>query len=322
MPLDFPTSPTLNQTYSLGNKTWSWNGAGWQLVPNQVQGIQGAQGLANQGVQGLAGTSQGTQGTQGLGSQGLQGTLGGSAGFPYTFSTTLTASDPGTGFFRFNSATTGSITEMYISDLDTNSVDRSSALLTLDDTAGTDRARIYLPVGSTGFTVSLTVTGTITDNTTWLTIPVSFTSGALPSNNELRSVVGVRNGIQGVAGSAQGTQGLQGTFGPATIPESTDTFGSGDTIVAADNGKLVSFASSITIANVFSTDGQNVVIYNNSAGIGTVFVGAGITMRLAGTAQTGTRYMQQRGLATIIVVNASVSGTPPAEYVISGAGVT
>lgn len=71
MPLDFPTSPVLNQTYSLGNKTWSWNGAGWQLVPNQVQGIQGAQGLANQGVQGLAGTSQGTQGSQGV--QGLQG---------------------------------------------------------------------------------------------------------------------------------------------------------------------------------------------------------------------------------------------------------
>ena len=119
---------------------------------------------------------------------------GANAGFPYKFSTTVTAGDPGSGFFRFNSATTGSITEMYISDLDTTSTDRSSALITLDDSGGTDRARIYLPGLATGFTVSLTVTGAITDNTTYLTIPVSFTSGALPADNGLRSVIGVRNG--------------------------------------------------------------------------------------------------------------------------------
>ena len=29
--LNFPTSPTLNQTYSFEGKTWVWNGLGWQL---------------------------------------------------------------------------------------------------------------------------------------------------------------------------------------------------------------------------------------------------------------------------------------------------
>ena len=29
--LNFPTNPTLNQTYSFGGKTWVWNGQGWQL---------------------------------------------------------------------------------------------------------------------------------------------------------------------------------------------------------------------------------------------------------------------------------------------------
>ena len=29
--LNFPTSPTINQTYSFGGKTWVWNGQGWQL---------------------------------------------------------------------------------------------------------------------------------------------------------------------------------------------------------------------------------------------------------------------------------------------------
>ena len=29
--LNFPTNPSLNQTYSFGGKTWFWNGYGWQL---------------------------------------------------------------------------------------------------------------------------------------------------------------------------------------------------------------------------------------------------------------------------------------------------
>ena len=29
--MNFPTSPTLNQTYTLGSKTWVWNGSAWDL---------------------------------------------------------------------------------------------------------------------------------------------------------------------------------------------------------------------------------------------------------------------------------------------------
>ena len=29
MALDFPASPTLNQVYTSGNKSWIWNGTGW-----------------------------------------------------------------------------------------------------------------------------------------------------------------------------------------------------------------------------------------------------------------------------------------------------
>lgn len=33
MPLNFPNSPSLNDTHTDGNVTWSWNGQAWDLVP-------------------------------------------------------------------------------------------------------------------------------------------------------------------------------------------------------------------------------------------------------------------------------------------------
>ena len=31
--LNFPSSPSLNQTYTAGNLRWNWNGYAWQLIP-------------------------------------------------------------------------------------------------------------------------------------------------------------------------------------------------------------------------------------------------------------------------------------------------
>lgn len=39
MPLDFPSSPSVNDTYTLGNKTWTYNGAGWYLTATGSTGI-------------------------------------------------------------------------------------------------------------------------------------------------------------------------------------------------------------------------------------------------------------------------------------------
>lgn len=30
--IDFPSSPTVNQTYSFGGKTWKWNGSAWDYI--------------------------------------------------------------------------------------------------------------------------------------------------------------------------------------------------------------------------------------------------------------------------------------------------
>jgi hypothetical protein len=36
MPIDFPASPALNQTYAYSGRTWRWNGEGWQLTTDAL----------------------------------------------------------------------------------------------------------------------------------------------------------------------------------------------------------------------------------------------------------------------------------------------
>lgn len=36
MALDFPTSPSLNDTYTLDSRTWRWNGVGWALMNSGI----------------------------------------------------------------------------------------------------------------------------------------------------------------------------------------------------------------------------------------------------------------------------------------------
>lgn len=45
MAIDFPNSPTLNQTYAYEGRTWKWNGTGWQISttsPSPEVGVETA----------------------------------------------------------------------------------------------------------------------------------------------------------------------------------------------------------------------------------------------------------------------------------------
>lgn len=46
MPLDFPTSPTIGQSYSLTGRTWIWDGSGWTLTDVGAVGATGATGIS------------------------------------------------------------------------------------------------------------------------------------------------------------------------------------------------------------------------------------------------------------------------------------
>jgi hypothetical protein len=38
MAIDFPSSPTLNQTYTFNGRTWKWNGTAWVALSLEAAG--------------------------------------------------------------------------------------------------------------------------------------------------------------------------------------------------------------------------------------------------------------------------------------------
>jgi hypothetical protein len=80
MPLDFPPSPSLNQTYTFAGSVWIFNGSAWQLQfsggtasigPTGPQGPQG-----NTGATGATGPQGNTGATGATGATGPQGNTG------------------------------------------------------------------------------------------------------------------------------------------------------------------------------------------------------------------------------------------------------
>lgn len=87
-------------------------------------------------------------------------------------------------------------------------------------------------------------------------------------------------------------------------------------LVASDSGKHIDITTGgVTVpASVFSV-GDVVTIFNDSTSNQIITQGGSVTLRQAGTANTGNRTLAQYGLATILCV-------APNTFVISGAGLS
>lgn len=82
---------------------------------------------------------------------------------------------------------------------------------------------------------------------------------------------------------------------------------------ALTNDGIYSATASFTVNTTDCADGRVFTIYNNSTSAITITQGAGLTLRLAGTATTGNRTLAARGLCTITCIT-------NAHVVISGSG--
>ena len=190
--------------------------------PQGPQGDQGDQG--NQGPTGPTGPqgpqgNQGGQGPQGAqGPTGPQGVQGDKGGLRYQFSNSTTMSDPGSGMFRYNSATFGSITRIAIDATTRESTDVSDFIATWDDSTNTAN-KGYIVIQSNNnqdATYSLFgVTGAVTDNTGWLQIVVTAVAGNVPSNTEECVIAFARTGDTGGTGAPGNPSTVAGPPGPS-----------------------------------------------------------------------------------------------------------
>ena len=155
--------------------------------------------------------------------------------------------------------------------------------------------------GTAGLTFAPLVVGSA--NVANTTAASSSTTGALT----------VAGGL-GVAGNIYaGTYVFDGYGNLRALPPNAQS--GSYTATAADVGRFINTTAGVTInAGVFSV-GDNVTIYNNSGSTITITQGTSVTLRQAGTSNTGNRSLALRGVCTVLCVASN-------EFVINGGGLT
>ena len=192
--------------------------------PTGPTGIAGPSGPTGAGVTGVSGVTGAT------GPTGIQGPAGQSTGYAYTWSTQTGAVDPGTGFIRANNLTLSAATQVYISETGSGSIPLAAVIATWDNGASVNKARIRIfdpntPANYFEFYVS----GTLTDNGTWCTLPITYiaNNGSLANNLSIL-LVETDVGDKGNAGPT-GVTGPTGLTGPIGLTGVTGPTGAGVT---------------------------------------------------------------------------------------------
>lgn len=140
-----------------------------------------------------------------------------SPGIAYTFSTSTSMADPGSGVLQFNNATIASVTAIAIDDNDANGADLSTYVLTWDDTGTTDRGTIVIQNRTSPGNIAIfSVSGASTDNSGWTQLAVTYIThaGSFPSNAPL-GVTYLRPGV-GLTGPAGSDPGIRWLFDSST----------------------------------------------------------------------------------------------------------
>jgi hypothetical protein len=189
-----------------------YNGATWDEI--SAEGTTGPTGPTGPGgATGPTGATGGTGGTGGTGATGPTGAAGG-VSIRYTFSTTTTDADPGTGTLRLSSATQNASTVIRADLLDVNSVDWTTVLDTFDDATGTVKGAIRLfntvdPTKWLTFNVTALASPTGYKN---ITVTNTGSSAASPfSNGNDITLTFSRAGDLGASGPTGPTGGTGGT---------------------------------------------------------------------------------------------------------------
>ena len=291
------------------------------------QGIQGASGISGaSGYVGLDGATgvQGASGSTGLtgatgefgatgytgatGVKGDQGTFGGEA-VDILFSNNTTVSDPTSGYFKFNSGTFSSITKLSISHTDHLSQDISTILHSIDDS--TSSVKGYFSVSDEldpDIYAVFSITGALTDHTTWDEVPVQWMSGSTSLTNGGDYIITFqRAGDKGDTGLT-GATGVQGASGATGLDGATGAAGSNGVNGATGPSGGVSNLSAFLLVGATGNQGATGPTGNGWFG-GALFVGGqgatgvawGATGEIRATAEITAYYSSDERLKENII---------------------
>lgn len=147
-------------------------------------------------------------------------------GLSYTFSTTTTGSDPGSGNLRLDNATQTSATGIYIDDEDANGADVSAWLLTWDDSASTPAGYIVLRSIATPANFHIYSITSLADNSGYMDFTVAHVDGnGTLSNGDAITVTPILVGAKGDTG-AIGPAGSATTAGEPSDADDAVPLGS------------------------------------------------------------------------------------------------
>lgn len=172
----------------------------------------------------------GTTGATGAtGPTGSTGATGPQSGIKWTFNSSTSNADPGSGKLAFNNATLASATALYISETDADSNGLAALLATWDDASATIKGTLTIEKENTPTSFAVfSITGTLTDNGTWDTFTLAHVaSGGSFANNDTLRLRFSRSGDNGTDGVTGTLPVANGGTGLATITANNVLLGNG-----------------------------------------------------------------------------------------------
>lgn len=233
------------------------------------------------------------------------------ANIKWTFNSSTSIADPGTGKLLLNNATPASVTSIAISETNADSVNMATWIAQLDDSTHNPRSTLAIFKNPTNFAI-YGINNAITDNGTWDTLPVTYITGAGTFSNLDSLYLGITlSGNDGSGGTVSTTgspaNGNLTKFTGATTISNADltgditTSGALATTLATVNSNVGTFLSTTVNAKGLVTAAANVTgDITSSSGVTTLatvnsnvgsFTNANITVNAKGlitAASTGT----------------------------------
>jgi hypothetical protein len=310
MTINFPNSPTTNQTYTFNGRSWQWTGVAWKAVtttfgptgPTGSAGFIGSDGATGAtGATGRTG-SQGIQGIQGFqGIEGPTGTTGalGSGSFRYTYNDGPTASitNPGSGYLSCNDENLASADSITISDIDADGGNISQFLLAAADSTSPIKGTIRISEeGYPNNFFIFDINDTVYDRFSHVQFYVAYVTSGLGTttfnDGENLIVSFTRTGDLGETGPT-GSAGSAGTVGPTGATGRTGPTGNTGATGSGYSVSLTATYSHSQVQKLLASDISSSAAFGESTAMSadgtTALVGAGGRF-LSGVGTTGAVY--------------------------------